>query len=126
MLTIADQIESIARHVQTNHVRVRRQPIRAERQMSYSSIFGVTDTLNPDFSQAFNLVDSFIPEESKKRVKIEDMKFYISGDGNTTEKKVTIVFTLALMPRIGVPLIGLSESKLRVQTTISERFFKQN
>lgn len=65
-----------------------------------SSIFALTDTLNPDFSQAFNLVDSFIPEESKKRVKIEDMKFYISGDGNTTEKKVTIVFTLALMPRI--------------------------
>lgn len=91
-----------------------------------SSIFALTDTLNPDFSQAFNLVDSFIPEESKKRVKIEDMKFYISGDGNTTEKKVTIVFTLALMPRIWVPLIGLSESKLRVQTTISERFFKQN
>lgn len=43
-----------------------------------SSIFALTDTLNPDFSQAFNLVDSFIPEETKKRVKIEDLKFYIS------------------------------------------------
>jgi hypothetical protein len=43
-----------------------------------SSILALTDTLDPDFSQAFNLVDSFIPEEEKKRVKIEDLKFYIS------------------------------------------------
>ncbi len=91
-----------------------------------SSILAITDTLNPDFSQAFNIVDSFIPEEEKKRVKIEDLKFYISWDGNTTEKKVTLVMSLILMPRIGVPLIWLSENRLRVQTTISERFFKQN
>ena len=51
----------------------------------------------------FNLVDSFVPKDENKRVKIEDMKFYISGDGVTTEKKVTLVFTLVLMPRIGVP-----------------------
>ena len=91
-----------------------------------STIFALTDSLDPDFSQAFNIVDSFIPEEQKKRVKIDDLKFYISWDGNTTEKKVTIVMSLVLMPRIGVPLVWLSEGRLRVQTTISERFFKQN
>ena len=31
-----------------------------------------------NFPQAFNLVDSFVPEEEKKRVKIVDLKFYIS------------------------------------------------
>lgn len=81
---------------------------------------------NGDFLWAFNIVDSFIPEEEKKRVKIEELRFYISGDGNTSEKKVTIVFTLSLMPRIGVPSFTVSDSKLKIQTTISERFFKQN
>lgn len=78
------------------------------------------------YKNAFNLVDSFIPEEEKKRVKIEDMKFYISGDGVTTEKKVTLVFTLALMPRVWVPASMIGQTRLHVQTTISERFFKEN
>lgn len=81
---------------------------------------------NNNYVDAFNLVDSFIPEEEKKRVKIEDMKFYISGDGVTTEKKVTLVFTLALMPRVGVPASMIGQTRLHVQTTISERFFKEN
>jgi hypothetical protein len=80
----------------------------------------------PGYSDAWNLVDSFIPEEGKKRVKIQNMKFYVSWDGISTERKVTLVFTLVLMPRIGVPNMDVSESKLKVQTTISERFFKQN
>ena len=82
--------------------------------------------LSPTFSDAFNLVDSFVPDEGKKRVKIEDLKFYISGDGITTEKKVTLVFTLALMPRIGIPPSLVNETRLHIQTTISERFFKIN
>ena len=77
-----------------------------------------------DYSNAFNLVDSFIPEETKKRVKIEDLKFYVSGDGKNTEKKVTLVFVLALMPRIGIPEGLIGETRLRIQTTISEQFFK--
>lgn len=78
------------------------------------------------YKYAFNLVDSYIPEEEKKRVKIEDLRFYISGDGITTEKKVTLVFTLALMPRIGVPASLIMNTRLHVQTTFSERFYKVN
>lgn len=80
---------------------------------------------NHDFSNYMNLVDSFIPEEEKKRVKIQNLRFYISGDGKTTEKKVTLVFDLTLMPRIWVPFGMIGETQLHVQTTISERFFKE-
>ncbi len=79
-----------------------------------------------DYAGAFNLMDSFIPEEDKKRIKWENFKFFVSGDGIHTEKKVTLVFTLALMPRIGVPPSMVSDTRLHVQTTISERFFKVN
>lgn len=77
-----------------------------------------------DYQNAWNLVDSFIPEEEKKRVKVEDMRFYISGN-ETTEKKVTLVFTLGLMPRIGVPPWLISDTRLHIQTTISEAFYKK-
>jgi hypothetical protein len=53
-----------------------------------------------DYASAWNLVDSFIPEEEKKRVKIEHLRFYVSGDGSATEKKVTLSMSLVLMPRI--------------------------
>ncbi len=78
-----------------------------------------------DGSEYFNLVDSFIPEESKKRVKIESLRFYISGN-SFTEKKVTLNFTLALMPRIGVPSLLVWTTKLHIQTTFSERAWKNN
>jgi hypothetical protein len=58
------------------------------------------DTVSFDPIEVYNLVDTFIPDDTKKRVKINDLKFYISGDGEKTEHKVTLVFTLALMPRI--------------------------
>lgn len=74
--------------------------------------------------EPFNLIDTFIPEEDKKRVKVEDLKFYISWDGVTTEKKVTLVFTLALMPRVWIPGWLISDTKLHIQTTVSERFFR--
>lgn len=80
---------------------------------------------NNDFSTAWNILDSFIPEEEKKRVKLTRFRFYISGDGITTEKKVTMAFTLALMPRIGIPPSLVSETKMQIQTTISERFFHE-
>jgi hypothetical protein len=59
-----------------------------------------TNTVSFDATNAYNLVDTFVPDDTKKRVKINDLKFYISGDGEKTEHKVTLVFTLALMPRI--------------------------
>lgn len=77
-----------------------------------------------DYTGAWNLIDSFIPEEEKKRVKVEDMKFYISGS-DTNEKKVTLVFTLSLMPRIGVPPWLISDTRLHIETTISEAFYKK-
>jgi hypothetical protein len=76
------------------------------------------------FQNAHNLVDSFIPEEKKKRVKIEHIRFYISGNRSDTEKKVTINMILSLMPRIGAPNMKSSESKMQIQTTLSERFYK--
>ncbi len=78
---------------------------------------------NNDFSTAWNILDSFVPEEEKKRVKLDHFRFYISGDGISTEKKVTIVFTLGLMPRVGIPPSLVSETKMQIQTTMSERFF---
>lgn len=78
------------------------------------------------YQEAYNLVDSFIPEESKKRVKIRDLSFYISWDGIKTEKKVTLVFTLALMPRIWVPNISPENSTLSIQTTVTARSFQKN
>ncbi len=78
------------------------------------------------YQDAFNLVDSFIPEESKKRVKIRDLRFFISWDGVKTERKVTLVFTLTLMPRIGVPNLSVENSTLSVQTTITARSFQKN
>ncbi len=78
---------------------------------------------NKVWKDAYNLADSFIPEEEKKRVKVEDLRFYISGD-DYTSKKVMIHFTLSLMPRIGVPSSLVNSTKLRIQTTLSERIFK--
>ena len=77
------------------------------------------------WDESLNLADSFIPDESKKRVKIEDLKFFISWN-DFTAKKVTLNFTLSLMPRIGVPQNLIGSTKLRVQTTISERGWKKN
>lgn len=78
------------------------------------------------YQDAYNLVDSFIPEESKKRVKIKDLKFYISWDTTKTENKVTLVFTLAIMPRIWVPNLSPENSTLSVQTTVTARSFQKN
>ncbi len=76
-------------------------------------------------SEYYNLVDSFVPEESKKRVKIESLKFYISWD-DLTSRKVTLNFTLTLMPRIWVPSSLIWTTKLHIQTTFSERIWKNS
>jgi hypothetical protein len=71
----------------------------------------------------YNLVDSFVPEEEKKRVKVESLRFYVSGDANNSHK-VTLNMTLVLMPRIGVPRSLVTSTRLHIQTTISERIYK--
>jgi hypothetical protein len=72
-----------------------------------------------------NLVDSFVPDEEKKRVSLRHLRFYISGDGTTTEHKVTLVFTLVLMPRIWVPQFSVEESTLHIETTLGARPYKK-
>ncbi|MBC7503721.1 prepilin-type N-terminal cleavage/methylation domain-containing protein [Candidatus Gracilibacteria bacterium] len=73
----------------------------------------------------YNLVDSYTPDESRKRVKIEDMRFYVSGDGLTTSRKVMMRLDLSLMPRNGISQSLVSTTKLHIQTTISERGWRK-
>ena len=74
----------------------------------------------------YNLVDSFIKDESRKRVKVEDLKFFVSGDDTATSQKVMIKFDLALIPRIGgVSQNIASTTKLHIQTTLSERSWRK-
>ena len=95
-----------------------------ERARSDSRIHcGLYRVIGTDYAGSMNLVDSFIPDELKKRVKLTNMRFYISGDGIKTEKKVTLVFSLRLMSRPGVPPSLVSETEQHIQTTISERYF---
>lgn len=95
-----------------------------ERTRSDSRIHcGLYRVIGTDYAGSMNLVDSFIPDELKKRVKLTNMRFYINGDGIITEKKVTLVFSLRLMSRPGVPPSLVSETEQHIQTTISERYF---
>lgn len=73
----------------------------------------------------YNLVDSFNPDDSRKRVKIEDLQFYVSGDGINTSRKVLLNFTLVLMPKNGISISLANSTKLHIQTTISERNWKK-
>lgn len=72
-------------------------------------------------ANGYNLVDSFNPDENRKRVKIEDLKFYVSGDGINTSRKVTMNFYLSLMPRNGISQNLANTTKLHIQTTLSAR-----
>lgn len=71
----------------------------------------------------YNLVDAFREEEWKKRVRITDLKFYITG-GDNDANKVTLKMTLELAPRIWVPDRLIRATKMEVQTTFSERNYK--
>jgi hypothetical protein len=95
-----------------------------ERTRSDSRVHcGLYRVVGNDYVGSMNLVDSFIPDELKKRVKITNMRFYVSGDGIKTEKKVTLVLSLRLMTRTGIPSSLVSETEQHIQTTISERYF---
>ncbi len=78
-----------------------------------------------EWTEYFNITDSFIPEESKKRVKVEKFRAYTVGTAETS-KKVTVHFVLSLMPRIGVPSSLVGTTKLDIETTLSERIWKNN
>jgi len=70
-------------------------------------------------------VDSFRADDDHKRIKISDLSFYITGD-DTNAPKVTLKMTLELMPRAGVPASLSRATKLEIQSTFSERFYKMN
>lgn len=76
-------------------------------------------------ARAYNLVDSFTPLESKKRVKITNLRFYVSGDGVNTAHKVMLSMDLALIPRNGISATLASMTVLHIQTTISERWWRK-
>ena len=78
-----------------------------------------------DRSRGYNLVDSFRADDDQKRIKISDLSFYITGD-DTNAPKVTLKMTLELMPRAGVPASLSRATKLEIQSTFSERFYKMN
>lgn len=69
----------------------------------------------------YNLVDSFVPDDSKKRVKIEYLRFYVSGDESTTGYKVTLNMKIALVPKVGISKELAKNSKLHIQTTMTPR-----
>lgn len=77
-------------------------------------------------STYYNLVDSFTPDEDRKRVKIQNLRFYTSGNGTGTTMKTTLVMDLALMPRSGVSRSLIETTRLHIQTTISERGWRKN
>lgn len=79
---------------------------------------------NSDWSlNYFNLVDSFRENENEKRVKINDLKFEISGWENDV-KKVALKMTVSLTKKSWIPNSLINGSKMEIQTTISERFYK--
>ena len=71
----------------------------------------------------YNLVDAFRSDEKSKRVKITDLRFFVTGDDHNTHK-VTLKMTLELMRRDGVPPSLVRATKMEVQTTFSERPYK--
>jgi hypothetical protein len=69
-----------------------------------------------------NIVDTFVPDEAKKRVHIDDMRWYVSGNGgNSGEQKVTVVMKLSLTRYSGAPYSVIRDTHLDIQTTISSR-----
>lgn len=76
-------------------------------------------------SLGYNLVDSFIPDETRKRVKVTNLRFYVSGDGVGTAYKVLLSMDLALIPLGGISVNLASSTVLHIQTTISERGWRK-
>lgn len=88
---------------------------------------GLYRIIGDDRSTGYNLVDAFRERETMKRVKISDLKFYITGtdDDNTyNTPKVTLKMTLTLMPRGGVSPSLAQKTQIEVQTTFSYRFYQ--
>jgi prepilin-type N-terminal cleavage/methylation domain-containing protein len=77
-----------------------------------------------DGSDFISLVDSFTPDETQKRVKITHLKFFISWDAST-ESKVTLLFDISLMDRMGLRRDLAESTRMTIQTTLSERAFRK-
>lgn len=88
------------------------------------------DTIIPDpYKNALNMVDIFTPDDANKRVKITNLRFFISWDSSQwsmDEPKVTIIATLALTEKSWVTKSLRDGLALTIQTTISERAYKSN
>ncbi|MCK9272162.1 type II secretion system GspH family protein [Candidatus Gracilibacteria bacterium] len=69
---------------------------------------------------------------SDDRVEVKNLHFYISGNENNSitnidnEAKVTMVFDLSIMPGKGIRTELAQETKMKIQTTISEKIYKNN
>ncbi len=79
---------------------------------------------NNDYQNSIDLIDMYRIDPKEKRVRLENMRFYISGQDQIMEGKVTLVMTLALTRKSGISGMFLEETKIRLQTTISERAYK--
>lgn len=69
---------------------------------------------------------------SDETVKVDNLRFYISWSWNNSitntdnEAKVTLVFDLSIMPGKGIRPELAEETKMKIQTTISEKIYKNN
>ena len=68
------------------------------------------------------MVDAFREDDTRKRVKISDLQFLVSGEENGV-KKLTVTISLELMKKAGIPNSLIGSTKMRVQTTISSEKF---
>ena len=80
---------------------------------------------NSDYIHAIDLIDPYRPNAWEKRVKIEDIRFYISWQPEIMEPKVTIVTTLMLTKKSGISWLFIDSTRTTLQTTISERAYKK-
>jgi len=69
---------------------------------------------------------------SDERVQVNNLHFYISGSWNNSitnmsnEAKVTLVFDLSIIPGKWIRSELANETKMKIQTTISEKIYKNN
>lgn len=93
------------------------------------SLFRADTIILDPYKNALNMVDIFTPDDVNKRVKITNLRFFISWDssqGSMDEPKVTIIATLALTEKSWVTKSLRDGLAITIQTTISERAYKSN
>jgi hypothetical protein len=69
---------------------------------------------------------------SDNRVSVENIRFFISGNPNASitnlsqEGKVTIIISLRISTKAGISSEIAKSAHMSVETTISEKIYKQN